>query len=175
MNIYIDTILNISSLESKCWWNLITCLSISKELKRLKNEKNEALEKIKEIHYNRNNYLNIPKNINLINYENLWYYRESKVKSELHQFWINDKSNIKIMSKDKRQEIIFDKFWNIDKTDENIWTYNFWTNESDHVILDVIPYILFWNTQNDSTTYRERRNLSIMSIPNALLIKKYTN
>jgi hypothetical protein len=73
-----------------------------------------------------------------------------------------EQANIKYVAQDGKKEAVFDYHWNVILNDEDLGTYNFFsptTNAIKHIRYDVKPWEEWWNTRNDSTTYKERRQI----------------
>lgn len=82
------------------------------------------------------------------------------VPANAHQFTSPDKKNVKYVSPDGKQEIIFDAFGKIVIDPRDIGTYNFipsnqgieWLSVIGHSIVDVAPW-LFWGNSVADTTF----------------------
>ena len=87
---------------------------------------------------------------------------DSKVAADYHQFTAppgEENRNIKFVSLDGKREVIFDKDGQMVNAPEDIGTYNFanprWRPVS-HFFLDMLPWYLYGNSPDDSTTISER-------------------
>lgn len=116
----------------------------------------KALEpKIREIHYGRNQYnVDLPQNKDEVK---AWDWKTEI--ANCHQFTAdNGERYIKYVSPDGKREVIFDSDWNVITADEDMGTYNYaspdWKLE--HGILDVLPWIIYGNTPEDTTEWYER-------------------
>lgn len=138
--------------EKKAWYWVLKKELTEEESRRY----HDARDKAKELHYARNNLnINLPSNEDkmkgeLKNKDSGWE-KMPLLWSVYHQNWVEllDKWNTKYINVDWR-EVIYDKDWNIVETDENLWTFNFFT-WFDHFRYDVEPYKEFWNTIFDSS------------------------
>ena len=84
---------------------------------------------------------------------------DGTVSAECHQFTSADRSNVKYVSPDGRSEVIFDHDGNPVTAPEDYGTYNFSDPRSDplgHFARDVLPWILWGNTEEDSTDIQQR-------------------
>lgn len=119
---------------------------------------------LKEIHYSRiekEKEYQFPENYNLILEEDLLDNYITNVDSNCHQFSAQEYGdNIKIMSKDGHYEVIYNK-----KTGEkvldprDIGTYNYYNPETNgfmHAVVDVVPWVFWGNSEDDSTIVVER-------------------
>ena len=59
---------------------------------------------------------------------------------------------------DSGREVVHDAFGNIERSDRYMGTYNFAPlgKDEDHMVLDVLPYVLWGNTPNDPTNRFQR-------------------
>ena len=114
-------------------------------------------ESVKEAHYNRNeNNVDLPKNKTEA-IKNGW---ASEI-ATYHQFTATENGeNIKYISPDGHREVIFDYTEkNIVTTPEDMGTYNYFDPKSNplgHIIADVIPWYIYGNSPNDTTTFKDR-------------------
>ncbi len=121
-----------------------------------REEANEILEnEIKKIHYGRNQYnVDLPQNEDEAKEWN-W---ETEL-ANCHQFTAeDDETNIKYVSPDGKREIIFDHEGDIVAADEDEGTYNYadpdlWLA---HLVVDVLPWLRYGNTPEDSTERYQR-------------------
>lgn len=78
---------------------------------------------------------------------------------ENHQHNIGTSWNVVFISEDWHQEIVFDSNKNRVVDPINMWSYNFAhpTNEPfNHFKLDTLPWILWWNSPDDTSTKNQR-------------------
>ncbi len=112
----------------------------------------------KDAHYLRNYKLRKFKDF--LEVENAWYIRQDNSLNKFHRYvkWnISNTFNVKYLSIDKQQEVIYNENTKIfDYSNLNWATYNYWTDTVSHIINDVIPYYILWNSPNDPTTRFER-------------------
>ena len=83
------------------------------------------------------------------------------VASDCHQFTSKDKSNVKWVSPDGRLEVIFDANGKRVTASEDYGTYNYSdpiTNPLGHFTQDVVPWLVWGNSPDDSTTRAQRFN-----------------
>lgn len=86
---------------------------------------------------------------------------DNRVASDCHQFTSKDKSNSKWVSQDGRFEAIFDKLGNLVTAPEDFGTFNFAdpnSNPLGHFVKDVLPWLAYGNSADDSTTVAQRFN-----------------
>ena len=110
----------------------------------------------KEEHYNRNN-----SNPDFPDEYDARYFEEwdDSVSADCHQFTSPDKSNVKYVSPDGKYEVIYDSSGREVTDPRDVGTYNFISSLVDpigHFIVDVIPWIRYGNSPDDSTTPQER-------------------
>ena len=112
----------------------------------------------KEEHYARNQYMPVedlpksPEEAKRLGWNN-------GVADDCHQFTAGDGHNQKWVSPDGRQEAIFDTDGDLVTDPRDYGTYNFGSpteNGVGHFIDDVIPWIIYGNSEDDSTTGLER-------------------
>ena len=115
----------------------------------------------KKDHYNRNLMMpeeKLPRNANEAR-EMGW---NDGVAASCHQFTSNNRSNQKWVSPDGRYEVIFNSMGTrVVDADEDRGTYNFGDPSKDscgHFVLDVIPWLIYGNSEADSTTFEQRRD-----------------
>ena len=110
---------------------------------------------VKGKHYERNEYNGeVPKSEADVND---WKWEQEI--ANCHQFTApNGERYIKYVSPDGKHEVIVDSDWNVITADEDIGTYNYaspdWRLE--HGVLDVLPWIRYGNTPEDSTEWYQR-------------------
>jgi len=84
---------------------------------------------------------------------------DDDVAADCHQFTSSDKSNMKYVSPDGRSEAIFDSEGDLVTAPEDYGTYNFSSPNEDpvgHFYMDVLPWLVWGNEENDSTTASKR-------------------
>jgi len=81
-----------------------------------------------------------------------------------HQFSSPDESNRKFISRDGRREIVFDKYGNLVTDPRDIGSYNTGNTWLRHILFDVIPYVVMGDTKADTTTFRQRLRVTIVSL-----------
>ena len=84
---------------------------------------------------------------------------DDSVSANCHQFTSKNRTNKKYVSKDGKQEAIYDSSGNLVTDARDVGTYNFISPIDDklgHAIKDVIPWILYGNTEDDSTKWWNR-------------------
>lgn len=112
----------------------------------------------KDEHYNRNQYnIDLPENITAAN-EAGW---DSGVAANAHQFSAVDGENVKFVDPDGKREVIFDSSGNMVTDPRDIGTYNFcpsggFVGSAGHFVKDILPWIVWGNTPDDTTTVVER-------------------
>lgn len=109
-----------------------------------------------EEHYNRNtNNPDFPDEFDE-DYFSDW---DDSVSADCHQFTAPGKDNVKYVSKDGMYEVIYDQN-GFEVTDpRDVGTYNYISPIYDpigHFIVDVIPWIMYGNSPDDTTTPKER-------------------
>ena len=85
--------------------------------------------------------------------------REIGPSANAHQFTAPYRDNVKLVSPDGYQEAIYDANGNLVKDSRDVGTYNFCPSEQSvlgHAIKDVLPWILWGNDENDTTTRWQR-------------------
>ncbi len=118
----------------------------------------KALEDhVKKKHYERNQYnIDLPESKEDID-EWKW---EAEELANCHQFTApqNGEPNLKFVSPDGKREVIFDSDWNVVTDDKDIGTYNYASPDLRlaHGIVDVLPWIVYGNTPEDTTTIWDR-------------------
>ncbi len=128
----------------------------------------------KEVHYNRNQLM--PPDILPISPQEArqWGWSD-KVASDCHQFTSPDKSHVKFVSPNGKYEVIFDADGNVVTAPEDYGTYNFADPETDpigHFYEDVLPWLMWGNSEDDSTDPQQRlRAFVVLGGANALLNK----
>ena len=116
----------------------------------------------REEHYGRlalDDHMNYPKKFNETYFSNSSWV--GKIDAACHQFTSSDQSNIKYVSIDGRYEAIYDYEHNLVEDVRDVGTYNYASPTDDpwnHFLLDVIPWIFWGNSQDDTTTIAERLN-----------------
>lgn len=126
---------------------------------------NEVKEKVgfiptKQQNYERNKYMPIDK-LPQTEDECKRLGWDNGVASDCHQFTSKDKSNRKWVSPDGKLEVIFDKDGKIVTDPADYGTYNFSSpndNPLGHFTQDVIPWLLWGNSPEDSTNVAQRFN-----------------
>ena len=119
----------------------------------------------KDEHYSRNNNMpisSLPQTPEEA--QNLGW--DDGVASNCHQFTAEGGRNTKYGSPDGRYEVIFDSKGNIVTADEDCGTYNYADPQSDpvgHFFKDVLPWYVFGNSENDSTTSEQRLVISLIN------------
>ncbi len=112
-------------------------------------------EHVKQKHYERNQYnVDLPENETQAKE---WDWKT--VAANCHQFTASDgKEYTKYVSPDGKREIIVDSNGNIVTADEDMGTYNYADPKFllEHGLLDVLPWIRYGNTPEDSTEWYER-------------------
>ncbi len=112
-------------------------------------------EHVKQKHYERNQYnVDLPENADEAK---AWDWKT--VVANCHQFTAPDgKEYIKYVSPDGKREIIVDSDGNIVTADEDMGTYNYADPKFllEHGLLDVLPWMRYGNTPEDSTEWYER-------------------
>lgn len=113
----------------------------------------------KEEHYSRNDYQqDIPSDPKEIINSTEWE-RQLDSLNKYHKHQMGEqkekaKDNVKYMTKDKSKEVIINftdpKNPEIVTDPYNMGTYNFGTNVITHTFMDVIPYWLYGNSEEDS-------------------------
>lgn len=120
-----------------------------------KNKLNTWIKNYEDAHYLRNEFL-----IKFSNYSEMvdsWYLEQEQNVNKYHRNWIWNELNTKYMPIDRKQEAIYNPWKNeFDYSDLNWATYNYGSNPITHTILDVVPYIILWNSKNDPTTFYDR-------------------
>ena len=109
-----------------------------------------------DAHYNRNAHNpEFPEQYDA-DYFDEW---DDNVSANCHQFTSPKRNNKKYVSTDGRFEVIYnDKGYRVDDP-RDVGTYNFISPNKDglgHVIVDVLPWIWYGNSPNDTTTPFER-------------------
>ena len=125
----------------------------------------EAIKKLKGIpskeqNYKRNKYMPIKVLPRSPEVAKRWGW-DNGVASDCHQFTSKDKSNTKWVSKDGRLEVIFDKNGKIVTDPADYGTFNFADPNRDplgHLMKDVIPWLAYGNSPEDTTTVAQRFN-----------------
>lgn len=117
----------------------------------------------KEDHYNRNqNNIQFPEEYD----ETFFKEWDDGVSANCHQFTAPNRDNVKYVSPDGKYEAIYDVNNKLVTDPRDVGTYNFVSPNEDplgHFIKDVIPWIQFGNSPDDSTEWRQRA-LSFISI-----------
>ena len=130
----------------------------------------------KAIHFTRNKYQNSDVNYDDISAPDSGFKKLPPEKSIFHQIGAGNENNEK-WTNDKGEEYVFNPSTNPPKlvtNATNIGTYNF-IPESDlagHYLLDVLPYLLWGNSESDPTTFEERFRLYEKAKDETALIKK---
>ena len=76
-----------------------------------------------------------------------------------HQFTAESRDNKKYVSKDGLYEAIYDANGNLVTSAEDVGTYNFISpndNAIGHFMVDVIPWIIYGNSEEDTTSIIQR-------------------
>ncbi|MBQ7935199.1 MAG: RHS repeat-associated core domain-containing protein, partial [Clostridia bacterium] len=110
----------------------------------------------KEEHYNRNSY-----NITFPEYYDPEFFEgwNDEVGASCHQFTSPNKTNYKLVSPDGVYEVIYDKNGRRVDDPRDVGTYNYspsTVEENEHFKKDVLPWIFWGNSPDDSTTMFER-------------------
>lgn len=128
----------------------------------------------KEVHYNRNQNMPIERLPQSPKQAVEWGWND-KVASDCHQFSSPDKSNVKYVSPDGKDEVIFDFDGVIVTAPEDCGTYNFADPETDpigHFYEDVLPWLMWGNSVDDTTNTQQRlRAFVVLGGANALINK----
>ena len=120
-------------------------------------------KQFKEVHFTRNNNQKSDVNYSDISASDSGFRKLPPEKSIFHQIGRGNENNEK-WTNDKGEEYVFNPSTNppqLVTNSVNIGTYNF-SPESDptgHYLLDVLPYLLWGNSESDSTTFEERSRL----------------
>lgn len=120
-------------------------------------------KQFKEIHFARNNNQKSDVNYSDISASDSGFRKLPPEKSIFHQIGAGNENNEK-WTNDKGEEYVFNPSTNPPKlvtNAANIGTYNY-IPESDpagHYLLDVLPYLLWGNSESDLTTFEERFRL----------------
>ena len=137
-------------------------------------------KQFKEIHFARNNNQKSDVNYSDISASDSGFRKLPPEKSIFHQIGRGNENNEK-WTNDKGEEYVFNPSTNPPKlvtNSVNIGTYNF-RPESDlagHYLLDVLPYLLWGNSESDSTTFEERSRLFDKALLDTInIIKKLQN
>ncbi len=112
----------------------------------------------KEEHYSRNQNMNPDRLPPDPETAAKWGWND-QVASDCHQFTSDDKSNVKFVSPDGRYEVIYDSEGNIVTASEDYGTYNYANPNDDyagHFVKDVLPWIIWGNSPDDSTNPLQR-------------------
>ena len=116
----------------------------------------EKLEEKKEEHYSRNdNNPAFPKEFDPDYFED-W---DDGVSANCHQFTSANKNNKKFVSPDGKYEAIYDEDNNLVTDSRDVGTYNYASPNKDplgHAIKDVLPWIIWGNSPEDSTKWYQR-------------------
>ncbi len=126
-----------------------------------RDSKKEAIafleSEIKRIHYGRNQYnVDFPKTAEIAED---WNWETELAACHQNTVEPGEKPNIKYVSPDGKREVIFDHTGNVVITaDEDEGTYNYadpdlWLA---HLILDILPWIAYGNTPEDTTKWYQR-------------------
>jgi RHS repeat-associated protein len=116
------------------------------------------LEPLADLHYARNGYQagaeNLPRSV--IDYT--WRELTSEDEKAYH---IRDGAtgNRKFISPNGRCELVFKSDGTLEMNPVNIGTYNFYDPQNDkagHIVFDVVPYLLFGNTPDDTWDFADR-------------------
>ena len=102
----------------------------------------------KKAHYDRNKHNKIPANAKET------FIKQPESRNMYHNHWTS--WNVKYISKDWHNEVVYDKKGDIVTDDENMWTYNYWDNDLEHIFEDMLPYYVRGNSENDKTKWRNR-------------------
>lgn len=140
------------------------------------NEIGISVEEFKYFHYNRNQFNANHKLEELIDIytgvEKEGFSKLSPDKTIFHQIGDNESENFKIVSEDGKSEYIiryniFSQKYEIVDDEVNKGTYNIYNPEgglakkgAKHFLWDVLPWLLWGNSEEDSTTYEYRLTLS---------------
>ncbi len=112
----------------------------------------------REVHYRRNDVMPLDILPQTPAQAKEWGWND-KVNAACHQFTSPDKSNIKFVSPDGKDEVIFDKEGRIVTASEDYGTYNFSDPSTDpigHFYEDVLPWLLWGNDEKDTTNMNQR-------------------
>jgi RHS repeat-associated protein len=121
----------------------------------------ESETKAKELHYARNKYnTGLPTDPYKAIVDGGW--EEMPWSKNIYHNQGSETWNIKFVSSDWHKEVVYDKNGDIVTSDENLWTYNFFSPNTEeekylHWEYDVKPYHLWGNTPNDKTSAISRR------------------
>jgi len=115
----------------------------------------EKLKEAKEKHYSRNdNNPAFPEEFDPEYFED-W---DDGVSANCHQFTSENKNNKKYVSPDGRYEAIYDEDNHLVTDPRDVGTYNYASPDDiiGHLFLDIVPWILWGNSPEDSTDRLER-------------------
>lgn len=121
------------------------------------------VKKTREWHYSRldKGYGDLPKNYKSYSEDELERRFNVGVSANCHQFSAKEYGdNLKIITKDGYYEAIYDKnSGNMITDPRDIGTYNYAHPDNDpigHAILDVVPWIIWGNSEQDTTNIFQR-------------------
>ncbi len=119
----------------------------------------------REEHYNRNQNMtvDIPPDLNSVLADPNWIEMEP-ADSACHQNTATGGPNRKFVTRDGINEAVYDFDGNLVTATEDIGTYNFADPNSDkwgHAHLDLLPWYLYGNGPDDSTTMEQRIKISV--------------
>ena len=120
------------------------------------DDKIRKIEEIKTKHYSRNKNNPIFPSVFDSDYFEEW---DNGVSANCHQFTSEDKNNVKYVSADGIYEAIYDNNGYLVTDPRDVGTYNFASPIDEpikHVIVDVLPWIVWGNSRDDSTEWYER-------------------
>jgi len=122
-------------------------------------DNNETMRDFRDIHYNRNN-LNSDPPQSFVGWDSS---ENGGPEADCHQFTSPDKSNIKYVSSDGHKEFIVNSQNDIVDDPRDVGTYNFVPSNKNgiigkigHAAYDVIPWIVYGNSVDDTTTIFDR-------------------
>jgi len=122
-------------------------------------DNNETMRDFRDIHYNRNNLNGDPPQ-SFVGWDSS---ENGGPEADCHQFTSPDKSNIKYVSSDGHKEFIVNSQNDIVDDPRDVGTYNFVPSNKNgiigkigHAAYDVIPWIVYGNSVDDTTTIFDR-------------------
>jgi RHS repeat-associated protein len=134
-------------------------------------------QKLQDIHYNDraaknqeyvfDNHLHINEDdlgqkriLNSTEYKDKLNQYDFGVEANCHQFTASlEEPNFKVVTLDGFYEVIYDYDGNIVTAPEDMGTYNYCPSQTSvigHAVLDVLPWLIWGNTRDDSTTFIQR-------------------
>jgi RHS repeat-associated protein len=118
----------------------------------------QAVNNVITAHYDRNdNNVDLPENKDQAIQEG-W---DDSVAANCHQFSAIDGPNVKFVSPDGFREVIYDSSGNMVTDPKDIGTYNYspsgtFFGSIGHMAVDVVPWVLWGNSEDDDTNIFER-------------------